>query len=355
VRNKSPQAQKEFTMARLFALALLVTSLFSVNVAWADRGYRVVPITTDSGSTDLFSLDVNNRGEVVGFSSASGRQHAFRWRDGVYTDLNDVLAPNAFSTGADAINDRSTIIGSIVTSFFESQAYTLRDGQVTQVAPVPGVDTFPSDINNRGQMIVLTNQGAGQTYFIDGGNVEQLPGLPGSGGMLGLALNERGAVVGHSIVDNQNRAVLWQNGTLTEIGLAPGADTSIAFDVNNRTQVIVNALAGGNSQAFLWQDGTFTKLPDVVPGQVGSTHAESLNDWGAIVGSSSVAGHDQTVGTLWLKNSAVSIDSLISEADPLKAFLSVVGGISINERGDILVNAVDSRTGESAQYLLTLF
>ena len=134
-----------------------------------------------------------------------------------------------------------------------------------------------------------------------------------------------------------------------------GADSSIAFDVNNRTQVIVNGLVNGSSQAFLWQDGTFTKLPDVAPGQVVATGAESINDWGAIVGLSAVNGASETVGTLWLEDRAVSIDSLISEADALKAFLSVTSGISINERGDILVNAVDSRTGQRAQYLLTLF
>ena len=89
----------------------------------------------------------------------------------------------------------------------------------------------------------------------------------------------------------------------------PGADSSIAFDVNNRTQVIVNGLVNGSSQAFLWQDGTFTKLPDVAP-EVNATGAQSINDWGAIVGSSAV-------------------DSLISEGDPLKAFLSVVGGICV--------------------------
>jgi probable HAF family extracellular repeat protein len=354
VRNKSPQARKEITMARLFALALLLTSLFTVNLAWADRGYRVVPITTDSGSTDVFALDVNNRGEVVGFSFATGQQHAFRWRAGVYTDLHDVIAPDALSTAAEAINDRSTIFGSLTTSF-QNQAYRLRGGQVTQVEPVPGVDTFASDINNRGQMIVITTQGSGQTWFLDGENAEQLPGLPGSDGMVGHAMNDRGAVVGLSSVASQNHAVLWQSGTLTEIGLVPGADTSIAFDVNNRTQVIVNGLVNGSSQAFLWQDGTFTKLPDVAPGQVNATGAESINDWGAIVGSSSVNGASERVGTLWFRDRAVSIDSLISEGDPLKAFLSVTGGIRINERFDILVSAVDSRTGQRAQYLLTLF
>jgi probable HAF family extracellular repeat protein len=148
-------------MARLFALAVLFTSLFTVNLAWADRGYRVVPITTDSGSTDVFAHDVNNRGEVVGFSFATGQQHAFRWRDGVYTDLHDVIAPNAFSTRVEAINDRSTIFGSLITTSFQPQAYLLRNGQVTQVEPVPGVDTFASDINNLGQ-ILSSNAGRPQ-------------------------------------------------------------------------------------------------------------------------------------------------------------------------------------------------
>src|SRR5688572_26751958 len=62
-QQERARSRKEITMARLFALAVLFTSLFTINLAWADRGYRVVPITTDSGSTDVFAHDVNNRGE----------------------------------------------------------------------------------------------------------------------------------------------------------------------------------------------------------------------------------------------------------------------------------------------------
>ena len=56
--------------------------------------------------------------------------------------------------------------------------------------------------------------------------------------------------------------VLWQNGTITSVGLLPGDFGGIATGINNRGQVV-----GSNwdskfnwSHAFIYQDGVITDL-----------------------------------------------------------------------------------------------
>ncbi|TAH39632.1 MAG: DUF3466 family protein [Planctomycetota bacterium] len=63
------------------------------------------------------ALDVNNRGQVVGWSSYPGsvypESHAFLYRDGVLHDLNDLIAPGSgwVLEAATSINDAGQIAG----------------------------------------------------------------------------------------------------------------------------------------------------------------------------------------------------------------------------------------------------
>jgi hypothetical protein len=84
--------------------------------------------------------------------AGTGQQRAFRWRDGVFSDLHDVIAPSAFATNASDINDLGTISGTINAG---QQAFTLRGTTVTPLQVGDGGEfTFPLDINDRGQLIV---------------------------------------------------------------------------------------------------------------------------------------------------------------------------------------------------------
>ena len=70
--------------------AVLVSLLFASSPpAWADPGYRLVPL--DDGSAGTMVFDLNRRGEVVGMRSVGGSTHAFRWRAGTFTDLHDTI------------------------------------------------------------------------------------------------------------------------------------------------------------------------------------------------------------------------------------------------------------------------
>ncbi len=65
------------------------------------------------GSSEAQAVDINNRGHAVGFASPNRRYCAFVYRDGVMTNLNDLLPPGSgwYLEAAQAINDSGQIVG----------------------------------------------------------------------------------------------------------------------------------------------------------------------------------------------------------------------------------------------------
>ena len=192
--------------------------------AWADPGYRLVPVTDDAGASDFIVIDLNRRGEVVGARITASGLRAFRWRAGQFTDLHDVIDSTSNFTEAVGINDRSTIVGArnnIITESFEG--FWLRGTQLSPLTVVPGESqVFPLDINNREQVIVSLNGVQSGSYLVDGDNVQFLEGLPGeTDSMHAIAINERGNIAGNTQTAAGSRAVLWQDGTLMDLGVVP--------------------------------------------------------------------------------------------------------------------------------------
>lgn len=73
-------------------------------------------------------VDINNSGQVVGYSYSSGSitERAFLWQNGVLTDLNSLIAADSgwLLEGANAINDNGYIVGSGVIDG-QTRAYLL--------------------------------------------------------------------------------------------------------------------------------------------------------------------------------------------------------------------------------------
>jgi len=327
--------------------------------AWADPGYRLVPVTDDAGASDLLVIDLNRRGEVVGASFTDSGLRAFRWRAGQFTDLHDVIDSTSNFTEAVGINDRSTIAAvrnNIITESFEG--VLLRGSQLTPLTVVAGeTQVFPLDINNREQIIVDSLGGAQSgSFLVDGDNVQFLEGLPGeTDSTHAIAINERGNIAGNTRTAAGSRAVLWEDGAIMDLGLVPGATASFVYALNDRQQVVGVASIGGASQAMRWQDGEMTLLPQL-QGQAASTPA-GINNWGVIVGNTIILQPEfRSTATLWLGSHVVELDSLVRADDPLKPFVHLESAELINDRGDIVVAGVDSRTpGVRATYFMTLF
>src|SRR5207247_3774481 len=89
--------------------------------------------------------------------------------------------------------------------------------------------------------------------------------------------------------DDKNRAFLWEEDELTNLGVLPdGGDSSYATDINSAGQVVglVEGYGDDGRVAFLWQNGTMIDLNTLIPADSGWTLLEAwaINDAGQIVG-----------------------------------------------------------------------
>jgi probable HAF family extracellular repeat protein len=348
----------------LFGILTLLLCAWSLP-ALAAQGYRVVPIT-ENGTTGIGVNDLNSRGEVVGTRSVAGTTRAFRWRAGRFTDLHDVIDPASSLTEGRGINDRSAVVAA---DWMNGQYHgvLIRGSHVSPISVVAGeTRVYPLDINNRGQILAESAGGAQSgDFLIDGDNVQSLGGPPDQpDSMNAIALNDRGAVLGNSWGIEGSHAALWQDGVTLDLGVVAGSASSFGYDVNNHNHVVGVADVYGASQAMHWRDGTMSLLPQLAPSPIAGSQeiassAESLNDWGMIVGGTVFEDPETQVdwntATLWWGDQVVELDGLIRADDPLKPFVHLTDALEINNRGDIVAAGSDSRAPGRTIYFLTLF
>lgn len=114
--------------------------------------------------------------------------------------------------------------------------------------------------------------------------IQGLPLLPGKAYASAFTLNDRGQVLGlagNSWADAH--AVLWEKGTVRDLGTLPGATTSYLQGINNRGQIVGSSGVYDLVSEFpvLWEKGQMIALPmgSYVAGQ-----AFNINDNGQISG-----------------------------------------------------------------------
>ena len=199
--------------------------------------------------------DLNNAGQVVGHSGPAGAERAFRWQDGILTDLGTL---GGSTSSATAINDAGQIAGISLTATGESAAFLWQSGVMYDIGALGGA----TDINRSGQVAVT---GPWQTYAT-----------------LWTPTTANGAT-----------------GSLQSLGALPPDyygqyesvwTYSVAAGVNDLGTVVGSSLTvhsyadefGGyffeTSQGFLWSDGVMEGLPEL-PG------ATAINNAGQIVGN----------------------------------------------------------------------
>ena len=108
------------------------------------------------------------------------------------------------------------------------------------------------------------------------------------------ALNSAGQIVVNFFEDD--RWVLWQNGTITDIPTVGGDCCSIyVYDINSAGQVVGEGDKGDQFRAFLWENGTMTLL-----GDLGARHsyARGINSLGQVVGNLTY-GDDEESAFIW--------------------------------------------------------
>lgn len=244
--------------------------------------------------------DVNNGGEVVGFSAlASGASRAFLWT--AEQGMVDLGINGAASIQALAINDLGQVAGvrggvgaGSNLGFFWS------DGVTTLIPSFEGEDlsiSSPQDLNNTGKVVGFS-RGLDLRFhafvWTKTGGLKDLGTLGGNAFAEGI--NDAGQIVGSSNLPSGTRhAFLWENGVMSDLGTL-GGNVSVAFDINNDGVVLGESqteTSGGQKVPFLWtaEDG-MQPIP-LLPGMV--FDAQAINDAAHVVGTIHV---EQTVNTL---------------------------------------------------------
>ena len=303
-------------------------------VVW--RNGSITDVGTLPGGYNSFAWGVNNRGQVVGdatngtpdpFSyyygqilqfSGGTQTRAFLWdeQNGMQ-DLGTLGGPDAWAA---LVNEEGQVTGISLTSFTPSA-----NNGLTCAPNVPPQDPFFWDKS---------------TGMIDIGSFGGTCGAP-------QAMNNRGQVVGGSYMAGNVliHAFEWDRRAhrrLKDLGTL-GGDNSVALWVDDSGDVVGYADVPNPTgctdpdcvhHAVLWRNGSTTDL-----GSLGSdpcSRAISINSSGQIVGfSAAVCGAFPTHGLLWEDGGrAVDLNTLV-DTD-----MALLFPLYINERGEIAGNGV---------------
>jgi probable HAF family extracellular repeat protein len=259
-------------------------------VVWENGEIR--DLGTFGGSVSL-ATGINNRGQVVGLASTStpdpfpvpglggvaiGTQtQAFLWQNGHMRNLGTLGGPDA---AAFNVNNRGQVAGgsytndipNATTGFPTLHPFLWGSGRMIDLGTLGGTSGGPIALNNRGQVLGISNLAGDQfaDFFLwDNGKLTDLT-AQSSGGTLWVAsaINDAGQIVGGASFPGQDfDAAVWQNGVLTDLGTLEGDCYSFADSINSRGQIVGSSYScdGKTSRAFIWQDGSISDLNDLVP------------------------------------------------------------------------------------------
>lgn len=164
-------------------------------------------------------------------------------------------------------------------------------------------------------------------------------------------INESGRIAGQGQnPSGQQRAFLWADGQMTDLGVPPRGNLSRARSINAAGQVVGEWRPSGQTgfKAFLYEDGQTQDLNSLVTPPEDPTEprwnllgAQAINNRGQIVGSGIVENH--THGFLYEKDGSVT-----DLGDFLEDPYSAAWGI--NNSGDV-VGASGSSEGQSEAFV----
>jgi len=231
-----------------------------------------------AGAYGAMPQAINNSGQIVGYF---GGGQAFFYSDGVLN--NDLLENGGFAFG---INDSGVIVGDGWLPGVEfGQPFILANGNISFLTnSIGSVSGSAWGINNSGQVIVswdMTTHGGPYTSFlVSGGNMTQLPTLPGGSSCQAYRINDSAEILGISdIGDGELHWFLYANSVMQDLTAAGFGDAS---DMNSSGEIVGSSCDG---RPLLYKDGTTYNLMAAIvnSNSVSATIAAAINDLGQIV------------------------------------------------------------------------
>ncbi len=280
----------------------------STNAQNATRAFRWANgVFTDlgvlPGKTSSQANDINEAGQVVGTSfGGTSQARAFRWSSG---NMLELPPPAGYCCSeAHGINDAGDVAGAVSLTVGSPHAAIWRDGVPTDLQAAGTGEGFAWDISNTGQVVgtfysdFATGASQGSFIWTAEAGFELLDGAADGGE--GLAITTAGQIAGWSRPEEgQNlEAYLWQSGTKQFLGALGGA-SSVAIGVSDGAplRVVGRADVKRSHHAFVWTaSGGMMDLG--LPKGRSSGQAWDVNSTGWIVGETSSPG-GATRATLW--------------------------------------------------------
>ena len=194
------------------------------------------------------------------------------------TDLG--IFGNVQSAHANDVNEAGQVVG-----YAGNRAFIWQNGVLTALPTLGGTAGMAEAINGNGQIAgtstLTTPPTGGRAVLWDNGGITNLTPALGQGETSSAnGINDTGEIVGTM----NSTPFIWRNGVITPLGDLGGGGPGTAFDINNAGQAVGSSYTGQTPHAFLWENGVMTDL-GVLPGDEDSG-ASAINNVGQIVGSS---------------------------------------------------------------------
>ncbi len=184
--------------------------------------------------------------------------------------------------------------------------------------------SYAEGINNKGQIVGYSFNASDDEHAVlwQNGVITDLGTLHGEDYCYADCINNNGQVVGVC----GSRGFLWQNGVMTDLGILPGGSFCYPSSINDNGQIVgCGDKAPGIVHAILWYNGVITDLGTLPGGSI--SHANSINNKGQIVGDSdNASGVEHAV--LWQNGVITDLGTLPSG--------SFCHANSINDKGQIV-------------------
>src|SRR5216110_3060234 len=271
------------------------------------------------GGTSSGGNSINDQSWVSGYSRMADRnRHATLWRNSALTDLGTLGGPNSSVTW-NVKNTAGIIVGISQTAttpepngenwssaaFYSTPnnvgyinlGFVWQNNQMRGLPPFPGGNNgFATGANNLGQVVGWAENGVHDpncccTQVLQfrpavwtlgpPDQIQDLPLIPGDTSGAATAINDNGQIVGISGICDQavgrhsaKHAVLWENGTVTDIYPDPPApwwNTPTA--INQQGDVVGFAgdpafVEGNNLHAFIWTRDNGIKVLKPLRGRI---------------------------------------------------------------------------------------
>lgn len=226
---------------------------------------------------------INAAGEITG-TLFTFLPHAFRYADGIVTDLGTLGGPTSSSCSRKAINDHGQVVGaSDVDSTLISHAFLSNPGSpMIDLGTFGGVFSAATAINNNGEVTgsAATASGAVHAFLYRLGTLIDL-GTLGGANSVGYDINDSGMIVGESqIPDGTYHAFLYSGGAMMDLNTLiqpdPNRILERALQINERGEIAGSYLLEGQIRDVRFCSTCHVFL--LTPVRVPQTKDECRND-----------------------------------------------------------------------------